>query len=294
MQLTFLSCYHQAVNKIQIIAHRGGFLPEGPISTAQNHYRIPENTLKAFERAFKNGWGVETDIRFTGDGNFVVIHDGNIVKFSGNQGVIDQMTISQIQKVGYKTNPEFKIPTLDEFCQLAQEYVTTEQLLFIAFQIKRSSNPDSGVAVCRAVAEKIRQYNLINSILFDATLEEAGALHQKFPYLNLSVSVGEKNYGPTIYTPTQALTKKFTAVYTSVWVDEWKIPGSVYNKELFAQLKTAYKGRIDIISPELHYNENHPFAKDLAKIKALWQKIISWDLVDGICTDYPTQLQLLT
>ncbi|MEK7616893.1 MAG: glycerophosphodiester phosphodiesterase family protein [Patescibacteria group bacterium] len=251
---------------IEVIAHRGNFLPEGPIPEVQNKYIVAENTLEAFERAFNNGWGVETDVRIWEDGNFVLIHDA------------DAARISKYHK--------FKIPTLDELCQLAKG-------AFIAFQIKRSSDPKSGVEVGRAVAKMMQQYNLQESILFDATLEEAQILSQEFPWLNLSISVGEKNYTPTIYTPYQALTTQFTSVYTSVWTDEWKIPGSIYNELLFKKLRAAYPGRIDVISPELHYNEDHPFSKDLEKLKKLWREIVSWDLADGICTDYPTQLNTI-
>lgn len=279
------------MNKINIISHRGGFLPEGSISTI-SQYEIPENTLEAFERAFQNGWGVETDVRLTADGGLVIIHDEDIKRFSDKDGIINQMTTTQISDVYCKTNPQFKIPTLDELCELAIKYTKNGQAPFIAFQVKRGSNHDSGLAVGRAVAQRIQRHGLKKSILFDATLEEAQTLHQEFPHLNLSVSVGENNYNPTIYTPNQVLIKKFTSVYTSVWADEWKIPGSIYNEELFKKLRAAYEGRIDVISPELHYNENHPLSKDLAKLKSLWQEIISWWIVNGICTDYPTQLKL--
>lgn len=235
-----------------------------------SEYEIPENTLPAFERAFQNGWGVETDVRQTKDGDFVLIHDDSTV---------DRITIP------------FRIPTLDELCQLTSRYIKNEQASFIAFQIKRGRNPESGVKIGRVVAQRIQQYGLENSILFDATFEEAQILHQEFPRLNLSVSVGEKNYSPTIYIPDQALSTEFTAVYTSAWADEWKIPGSIYNETMFKKLRAAYQGRIDVISPELHYNENHPLSKDLEKIKELWKEIISWDIADGICTDYPTALK---
>lgn len=280
------------MNTIKIIAHRGKFLPEGPIP-AISQYQIPENTMEAFEGAFQKGWGIETDIRITGDGDFVVIHDGDTIRFSGNPGVIDQMSLSQIQQERYKNNSQYKIPTLDELFLLAKKNSQGKTTPFITFQIKRGTDPKSGVAVGRAVAERMQQFNLKNSIIFDATLVEAQILHREFPWLNLSVSVGEENYSPTIYTPAQALTKEFTSVYSSVWADEWKIPGSIYNEAMFKELRSLYTGRIDVISPELHYNKNHPLSKDLAKLKALWKEIIGWNIANGICTDYPTQLQSL-
>lgn len=269
---------------MKILAHRGNFQPEGPIPEVTNEYTIPENTLEAFQKAFQNNWGIETDIRLTGDGNFVVIHDGDVVRFSGNQGIIDQMTLLQIKQTAYKTSPRFRIPTLDELCPIAKGS-------FVAFQVKRGSSPKSGVEVGRAIAQKMEQYNLKDSILFDTSLEEAQVLRQEFPWLNLSVSVGEDNYRPTIYTPDQVLTKKFIQVFNCVWADEWKIPGSIYNKSLFKQLKGSYPGRIDVISPELHYNENHPLSRNLEVLKNLWSELMSWEETSGICTDYPTTLK---
>lgn len=250
------------MKKFQIIAHRGGFLPEGPIPQVRDKYTIPENTLEAFKRALENDWGVETDVRLTEDDQFVLSHDDNV-----NQTLI-------------------KVPTLDELCQLAPP--------FVAFQIKRGGNQESGgVKVGRAVARRIQQYGLKKSILFDATLEEAQLLHREFPWLNLSVSMGEDNYSPTIYTPQQVLSSNFTSVFTSVWADEWKIPGSIINRDMFKKIKDSYPGRVDVISPELHYNENHPLAKDPKRLENLWKAIISWGVADGICTDYPTKLEVI-
>lgn len=248
----------------KIIAHRGGFLPEGPIPQIRNKYIIPENTLKAFKRAFENGWGIETDVRIAKGHQFVLSHDD-----------IDQT----------------EIPTLDELCQLAKNSAKDGQTPFIAFQIKRNKDPESGIKIGRAVAKRVQQYGLKNSILFDAMLEEAKNLHAEFPWLNLSVSVGEANYSPTIYTPNQVYSLEFISVYTSAWADEWKVAGSIYNETLFKKLRAAYSGRIDVISPELHYNENHPLSKDLEKLKEFWKNLISWDIVDGICTDYPSILK---
>lgn len=273
------------MNKLEVIAHRGNFLPEGPIPEVMDKYITPENTVESFNNAIINGWAIETDIRLTKDGNFICLHDGDIKRFSNDDGLIDQMDLNQIKGVTYKTNPRFKIPTLDELCQLGNG-------ISIAFQIKRGHDLKSGLRVGEAIAQKIVQYNLKGCILFDATWEEAQILHQEFPWLNLSVSVGEKNYSPTIYTPDQALSNSFTSVFSSIWADEWKIPGSIYNKGLFEQFRLAYpKGRIDVISPELHYNEGHPLSKDTKGIKKLWKEIITWGNATGICTDYPTALQ---
>ena len=170
------------MNRIKILAHRGNFLPERPIPTITK-YKIPENTLEAFERALNNGWGIETDVRVLRDGNFAVIHDADIVRFSGRPDLIDQMTVSQVKEVGYKNNPQFKIPTLDGLCLLTQRYAKEGKTPFIAFQIKRGTAWDSGIAVGRGVATYMEKYGLKDSIIFDATFEEAQILRAEFPWL---------------------------------------------------------------------------------------------------------------
>lgn len=83
---------------IKIIAHRG-----------VHDDTVVENTYAAFERAMVlNVWGVECDIRQTRDGHFIVHHDANLTRLWGNDGVISQMTLAEIQAI----SPQ--IPSLTE------------------------------------------------------------------------------------------------------------------------------------------------------------------------------------
>lgn len=77
-----------------VIAHRG------------YHAAVPENTFAAFEAAVRAGVnGIETDVRMSGDGVPVLVHDR--VMATG-QAVVD-LTHSEIEsELGYK------VPTLDE------------------------------------------------------------------------------------------------------------------------------------------------------------------------------------
>ncbi len=280
------------MKQVTVIAHRGNFLPEGPIPTIRR-YKIPENTLVAFERAFQRGFGIETDIRQTKDNQYVVIHDADVVRFSGLSGNISDLTIKQIQKVTYVYEKQFYIPTLLQLCELAQKYTKNGKAPFIAFQLK----PGSDIAVGRAIAQHLKKYALQSSILFDATIEVAEQLRKEFPWVHISVSVGEDNFTETIYTVGEALSKRFTKAFDCVWADEWNIPGKIYNKETFIKFRKAYPrpGRIDVISPELHYilfagQSPHPMAGNLKQLQKIWQEIISWGSIDGICTDYPSKL----
>lgn len=91
-----------------IIAHRGA------------SFDAPENTLPAFELAWKQGAdGIEGDFHLTADHKVVCIHDFDTLRVSGQKLVIAESTMADLQKldVGNWKNPEWKgvrIPTLDE------------------------------------------------------------------------------------------------------------------------------------------------------------------------------------
>jgi glycerophosphoryl diester phosphodiesterase len=75
------------------IAHRGG----GGL--------WPENTLFAFEKARQLGVdAIEMDLRASGDGEIVVIHDRGVNRTTNGSGRVDQMTLEQIRTLdaGYK------------------------------------------------------------------------------------------------------------------------------------------------------------------------------------------------
>lgn len=99
-----------------VFAHRGG----GGLA--------PENTLEAFERAFKIGVDViEIDVRATADGELVLLHDAKVERTTNGAGAVGAMTLSELKKLdagfrwtndGGATFPfrgqNITVPTLDE------------------------------------------------------------------------------------------------------------------------------------------------------------------------------------
>ena len=55
------------------IAHRGVF----------NNTSIPENSMKAFQKAIDLNYSIELDIQFTKDFVLVVFHDDNLKRMTG-------------------------------------------------------------------------------------------------------------------------------------------------------------------------------------------------------------------
>ena len=87
------------------IAHRGG---------------QPENTLRAFETAKRDGASaVEVDLEVTKDGHGVLLHDSSIDRTSNGKGWVKDLTLEQLKKFDFGVkfgmeSSEERIPTLHE------------------------------------------------------------------------------------------------------------------------------------------------------------------------------------
>ena len=93
------------------IAHRG-----------LHNEEFTENGMKAFKRAIDLGVAFEYDIHLTADGELVVCHDENLVRTTGKEGIIEDLTLKEI-KENYRLLDDGEIPTLKEVFDLNQEKV---------------------------------------------------------------------------------------------------------------------------------------------------------------------------
>jgi glycerophosphoryl diester phosphodiesterase len=81
-----------------VVAHRGASVEH------------PENTIEAFEAAIDAGAdAVEFDVRLTADGHAVVMHDPDVSRTTDGHGLVSEMTLDQLRKLG--------VPTLEETLQ---------------------------------------------------------------------------------------------------------------------------------------------------------------------------------
>jgi glycerophosphoryl diester phosphodiesterase len=69
---------------------------------------IPENSLRAFEAAAREGVGCELDVRVTADGKLVVFHDPTLKRMCGQPGQIDQLEEAFEAMAGEPTLVELK------------------------------------------------------------------------------------------------------------------------------------------------------------------------------------------
>jgi glycerophosphoryl diester phosphodiesterase len=90
-----------------VIAHRGASAAE------------PENTLRAFDLAIKQGAQmIELDLHLTRDNHVVVIHDSTLDHTTNLKGRVDQLTLAEVQQADAGKGE--RVPTLHETLDLVQ------------------------------------------------------------------------------------------------------------------------------------------------------------------------------
>lgn len=153
-------------------AHRG----------ASGYY--PENTMIAFTKAIELGaTGIETDVQMTSDGYLVLIHDENLLRTTGMNKLVKDVTIAEISNLdaGSWFDEKFteeRIPTLDQLLQLAKANDIT-----VNIEIK------SGLVMYpnieQKVIDKIYEYNMQQQVIISSfnhyALAQSKRIDQSIP-----------------------------------------------------------------------------------------------------------------
>lgn len=84
----------------------------------------PENTMLAFQKTVESGaWGIETDVRVTADGEFIIIHDATVDRTTDGTGTVSSLTWNYISTLDagswfgsqFANRDDCKVITLDVF-----------------------------------------------------------------------------------------------------------------------------------------------------------------------------------
>jgi glycerophosphoryl diester phosphodiesterase len=108
----------------------------------------PENSLAAFERACAAGCGIELDVQTTRDGHLVVFHDDDAARMTGKDGLIREMTLSEVRALRLAGGDE-RIPTFDEVLALVNGRAP------MLVEIKSAPGV---VAITQRVVERLKNY----------------------------------------------------------------------------------------------------------------------------------------
>lgn len=141
-----------------VVGHRG--LPS----------EAPENTLPSYEEAAKHGIKfVENDIMPTKDGVWVVSHDDNLVRMTGYDGKIEDMTLKEVQShpltegANIKKYPGLVTPTYEDWLKTLKKYN-----LYPVIEIKT----DSKTADYHQVIDLLKKYDLYDQATIISFEEE--------------------------------------------------------------------------------------------------------------------------
>lgn len=88
-----------------------------------------ENTCSAFVAAGNRSYfGIETDIHRTGDGNFILLHDGNTARVSKDSVNVEESTFDSLRRLqlcdrdGSKSRADLHLPSLEEYITICKRY----------------------------------------------------------------------------------------------------------------------------------------------------------------------------
>ncbi len=122
-----------------LYAHRGLF---------DNNAGIPENSMKAFERAIEEGYGIELDVQLSKDGIPVIFHDFTLERMCGIPDKVENLTFEQLRALDLLDTNE-KIPSLEEFLKMAAGRVP----LIVELKIEKF-----GLELCPVIQRQLDRY----------------------------------------------------------------------------------------------------------------------------------------
>ncbi len=126
-------------------AHRG--LHDKPI--------VPENSMTAFEKATREGFGIELDLHLTKDEKLAVIHDASLERTCGVDLIIEELTLEEAQGHFLEKSQE-PIPDFEEVLAMVDGKIP----LIIELKVEKS-NYDR---LCTRLVETLSGYKGIYCI----------------------------------------------------------------------------------------------------------------------------------
>lgn len=109
--------FHRKLSNVHLTghdyAHRGLY---------DNKRGIPENSMAAFERAVKAGYGIEMDVRETRDHQLVVHHDETLERSCGDPRRVRDVPLEELQRLSLFGTDEH-IPTFEAFLRMVNGQV---------------------------------------------------------------------------------------------------------------------------------------------------------------------------
>ncbi len=117
-----------------------------------------ENTIHAFKGAVDRGARViETDLRLTKDGVWVLMHDATVKRTTNGKGKVSDKTLAQIKKL--RTDHGYRVPTLER----TLKFFAPQSKVKFQLEIKQNKPTD---AELQHLVSLIHKHGLANRVMF--------------------------------------------------------------------------------------------------------------------------------
>lgn len=142
----------------------------------------PDNSIPAYVAAGnRTYYGVETDLRVTGDGDFIVIHDANTKRLTGQDftvaktpfNVLRELTLFDAKTPALSGNASLILPSLEEYLYVCKKY---KKKCFL--ELKGEFSHENLTNLIDRVRKAV---SLENVIFITFTLEQLATLRTMLP-----------------------------------------------------------------------------------------------------------------
>ena len=154
--------YNYLMSKKRIIAKLNPKFFRGVAHRGLWNENLTENGLKAFQNSIDHDIAFEYDIHLTKDGELVVCHDENLIRTTGQDGIIENLTLKEI-KDGYRLLDGEAVPTFEELLNLNDERVP----MVLELKVYKDDYKPLAKAAMKVLKKKIRDHRNVWVISFD-------------------------------------------------------------------------------------------------------------------------------
>lgn len=150
------------MNKKKVLSKINPLLLGGIAHRGFHNEEFTENGMKAFENALKHGLPIELDVHLTRDNELIVCHDEDLVRTTGKNGIIEDLTVKEI-KENYRLLDGGEVPTFLEVLDLVNERVP----LVVELKVFRKNYKTLSKKVYEVLSERVRDKKNYLLISFD-------------------------------------------------------------------------------------------------------------------------------
>jgi len=161
---------------------------------------VIENTAAAFSAAIAAGYGIETDLQISADGEAMVHHDDALGRLTEGRGQLAELTAAEIKATRFKSSKD-RILALGELCNLVAGRT--------ALLLELKSRFDGDTRVAKRAVEVLSEYSGPVAVMsFDPALIES--VRRVGPFLTRGI-VAERHYMHAEWDRLPAIAKQSMA-----------------------------------------------------------------------------------